>query len=109
MSKMKVYVLTEESRHAEHNNLLGDCKRVIGVYECMLDAQEAMIRNALKVKVKPGIDNINRGKYYVETVVNTLVLITDFNGRKMYSPKQVRVWLWEINEFEVVERKKVAE
>lgn len=105
MSEMRVYVLTEESRHTEPEMQIGDHRWIVGVYECIPDAQDAMIRKAQKVKVKPGIDSINCGKFYIETIVNKLILITDSEGRKMYSPDKDCVWLWEINEFEVVERK----
>lgn len=105
---MKVYILMEESIHEEYDETDADCKRIVGVYGKLADAQEAMRIEARKVPVTPGVDDTEAFPSLVET--NKCKICEERNslGEDTAVVTEVVTWRWSVNEFDVKESGKPA-
>lgn len=99
---MKVYILTEESIHEEYDETNADCKRIVGVYEKLTDAQKAMRVEAGKILVTPGVDDTEAFSSFVETVKNRIHEERDSSGEITGVVSSDVTWRWSIDAYDVV-------
>lgn len=96
---MKVYIVTEFSRTRQHGEVVEN-KRILSVYDNILDAQKMMRGEAAReIDVLPGVDYTECGTEYVETVKGKIVL--DDPPTLGSHIEEEETWRWEIEEHDV--------
>lgn len=100
---MKVYILTEESFHEEYDETNADCKRIVGVYGKLADAQAAMRLEAKKVPVTPGVDDTESFPSFVETVKCKVHEERNSLGEDTGVVSADVTWQWRVDEYDVKE------
>lgn len=100
---MKVYILTEESIHEECDETNADCKRIVGVYRKLVDAQAAMRLEASKVAVSPGFDDTQASSTYVETVKCRIQEERNSLGEDCQIITSDVTWRWSVDEYDIID------